>query len=467
MKLELLAPNGRIYKPRPTQTAFHSSPATYRSYLGGYGSGKTLAGAVEAVVTMMEYPGSEGMVARYTFRGLETTSWKVFLGLIPPELIKVSTKNPLYVELMNGSYAHGWNLQTDQTMKSLNLSWFWFDEVCEDGIDTRAYFQAAGRRRNPIGPRKGWVTGNPAGKNWVWELFYSDRKKKDHEGFMASTAENIHLPPDYIAGLYELYDAEMVEKYLAGSFDVMEGLILDTFDTGLHVIDPFIVPPEWPRFRGMDHGLTNPTACVWVASDYDGNLFVYRNYYQRCSIPAENSKAILRLSEGESFDWTVIDPEVKKHDSTGQQIIDHYRQAGLLCQTGNNDVKASIALIRKLLQKDLEHKFPAQHPLKGEVGSPRLFITRDCKELIWELTQWKWKQVRPGGIDREMPLARHDHAIAALRYLLMRAPRQAVEAPSKSAYQRFIDLAAEMHGKPLIEPGIAALEDVIGNQGLR
>ena len=162
----------------------------------------------------------------------------------------------------------------------------------------------------------------------------------------------------------------------------------------------------------------------------------------------------------------MIDPDVKKHDSNGMQIIDYYRKAGLVCQTGNNDVRASISRIRQLLQKDENHKFPAQHPRAGELGSPRIFFTRDCHELIWEMGQWQWKQVRPGGVDRETPLAKHDHAIAALRYLVMRNPRAAVEKPSVSQFERFMAISREMKGEPegggdLIDP-----RTFIGNERL-
>ena len=406
------------------------------------------------------------MVARYSFRELEVTSWKVFLDLIPRDMIAEVTKRPMYVRLHNGSCAHGWNLQNDQTMKSLNLSWFWMDEVCEDGLDERVYYQAAGRLRNPIGPRKGWVTGNPAGKNWVWKLFHSDKPKANHVGFVAATEENIYLPSDYLKNLRQLYDDEMLAKYLAGSFEVMEGMVFDNFDQSVHLVDPFRVPAEWPKFRGIDHGFTNPTACLWMAADFTGNLFVYRNYYQRQSIPSENVKAINDLTGNEMIDWTVIDPSVKQTESSGERIVDQYRKAGLICQYGDNDVKASISRIRGLLHKDEAHPFPAQHHLSREMGSPKLFITRDCRELIWEMQQYQWKQIKPGRVDKEVPLAKHDHAIAALRYMVMRSPRQAVEQPSVSQYDRFMQIAKEIEGISETEEGIIPMEDIIGNQAI-
>lgn len=37
------------YQPLPTQARFHASPAKFRAFVGGLGSGKTRAGCVEAL----------------------------------------------------------------------------------------------------------------------------------------------------------------------------------------------------------------------------------------------------------------------------------------------------------------------------------------------------------------------------------------------------------------------------------
>jgi phage terminase large subunit len=474
MDVQLLTPDRRRYVPLPKQAAFHASDARHRAYIASFGAGKSLCGAVEALLQSLEYPGSagQGLVGRYDYRELQESTWKTLLDITPPAVVKDEIRSGPKLILKNGFEIVGWNLKDHQKMASLNLAWFWFDECNEDGIDRAVYDQARGRLRDPLGSRSSWLTGNPAGRNWVYELFFAwqdgKRKYADHEGFQATTAENVYLPADYLKGLREFYDDVWIEKYLNGSFDLFEGQVFDNFDRELHVVT---ARPDsrWPRYRALDHGLINPTACLWAASDFHNNLLIYRCYYQRNAIPEENARNILKLSEGDPEPvWTMIDPSTKQTQSAGgtmEKIIDQYRRAGLICSPGDNRVRDSIALLRQLLAPHPEREFPAWHPRAGEKGSPRLFFDVSCTELLWELTQYQWKQVKPGAADREMPLAKHDHAIAALRYLVMRSPQGAVEQPQEGTLARFLAIAAEIKGEdPALAGGDPLLADVIGNQ---
>jgi len=471
---------GRIYKPLPTQARFHASLAQHRAYVSGFGGGKTQVGAAEATLQSLEYPGEhgQGLVARYEYKGLMDTTWKTLLATIPPAVIKDVIGSPPKgpkISFKNGFEISGWNLKEHGDLASLNLAWCWIDECNQDGIDVTLYQQLRARLRDTLGSRQSWLTGNPAGKNWVYDLFYAadlepgKRRYKDHAGFQSNPHENTFLPPDYINDLREIYDDVWIEKYLQGSFDIFEGMVFDNFDRALHLVLPFSVSDTWPRFRGLDHGLVNPTACLWLASDFEGNYLIYRCYYQRNSIPAENAANILRLSAGETIDWTVIDPSTHQTQSAGgtaERIIDQYRMAGLLCEPGNNAVRDSIARIRQLLQPDPTHRFPPWHPRAGEPNSPHLFFTGDCAELIWEISQYQWKQIKPGQKDREVPLAKHDHAVDALRYLVMRSPRPAVETLQPTLYDRFMAISAEIKGDAYRQDEFEdrSLADVIGNQ---
>ena len=53
-----------------------------------------------------------------------------------------------------------------------------------------------------------------------------------------------------------------------------------------------------------------------------------------------------------------------------------------------------------------------------------------------------------------------------LRYMVMRSPRQAMEQPSVSQYDRFMQIAKEIEGIPETEDGIIPMEDIIGNQAI-
>jgi hypothetical protein len=122
---KLLTPEGVAYKPLPSQRKFHRSSLPYKAYIGGFGSGKTLCGAVEAFLTAMRYPGSYGIVTRWSYRELEATSFKTLLDIIPPSFIESHNKSQMLLRLKNGSTIQGFNLQNHKRLTSLNISWFW------------------------------------------------------------------------------------------------------------------------------------------------------------------------------------------------------------------------------------------------------------------------------------------------------------------------------------------------------
>ena len=472
MRIELLTPEGEKYIPLPAQAAFHSSPSKFRAYIGAFGSGKSLCGAMETVVTMLEYPGCTGLIARYNYKELLLTAWDTLTKIIPSELIQDINKSIPQIKLKNKSSVMGWNLSEHQQQQSLNLDFVWIEEANEKGVDESNLNQLAGRMRGTKGPRRCWLTGNPGGRNWLWKRFFAHtedptaKKWRDHAGFRAGTTENIYLPDDYIQALKDTYDDEWLAKYFSGSFDVFIGAILDNFKAEFHVIEPFRIPDEWPRFRGMDHGLTNPTACLWVASDFAGNMFVFREYYKKESVIQENVKAILAMGQGEPEpEWTVIDPATHQREAAGgDRIIDLYRKAGLSCQPGDNDFKSSVARIRSLLAPNPGHKFPDQHQMAGNLDAPKLYVFSSCPWLKWEMENWRWADVKPGQTNREKQWDRDNHAVAALRYLVMRSPRVAVEKPEATQFQRFQQIVAEMEGHQARESDLEDPRNLIGSQ---
>lgn len=420
-KYKLLTPEGVPYQPLPSQSKFHNCVNPYKAYIGGFGSGKTLCGAVEAFLTALKFPGSYGIVTRWSYRELEATSFKCLLDIIPPSFIERQYKNQLLLVLKNGSQLQGFNLQNHKRLTSLNISWFWIDEVTE--IEESSFLQLQGRLRGQ-GARRGWVTGNPNGKDWVYNTFVG-QSRPDYAFFHAKTSENTHLPQDYVDNLRRYYPPEWVDRFMNGSFDVFEGQIFNEFSTTAHVIHPndvFQIPKEWPRFRGIDHGIYHPTCCLWAAMAPSGDLFIYDCYYQRNKLVSEHAAAILEKSGTDQFEWTVIDPSTNRREAIlGTTIKDEYRSLGIPTIDGNNAILDGISRVKELLRVDPVHA----HPVHGRTGSPRLHIFPTCAELIWEIAQYKWKDQRPGmdSKEREEPVDRHNHAIDPLRYIVMQNPR--------------------------------------------
>lgn len=104
-----MTPEGAKYHPLPSQAKFHHCQDQYKAYIGGFGSGKTLCGAVEAFLSAMRHPQSYGIVTRWSYRELEATSFKTLLDIIPPDFIERFYKNSLLLILKNGSQIQGFN----------------------------------------------------------------------------------------------------------------------------------------------------------------------------------------------------------------------------------------------------------------------------------------------------------------------------------------------------------------------
>jgi hypothetical protein len=86
-----------------------------------------------------------------------------------------------------------------------------------------------------------------------------------------------------------MYDAE---------FERPEGLIYSSFDDVKHVIKPFNIPKEWPRFVGMDFGPNN-LAVVWFAQTPNDKYILYRELMTGKKSTPQHAKDLLRISEGE------------------------------------------------------------------------------------------------------------------------------------------------------------------------
>lgn len=71
--------------------------------------------------------------------------------------------------------------------------------------------------------------------------------------------------PQYVARLQMVGNARLVEAWLQGNWDIIEGAYFDEWDERRHVIPQFIIPAHWTRFTGMDWGSAKPFSVGWWA----------------------------------------------------------------------------------------------------------------------------------------------------------------------------------------------------------
>src|SRR5207253_547584 len=102
----------------------------------------------------------------------------------------------------------------------------------------------------------------------------------DYRSWRFTSYDNPFIPAAEIdAARKELTDDTFHQEYMA-DFRKYTGLVYKDFGRETHVIEVMDIPASWQRYRCLDFGSTNPTACLWIAVDGDDNWFVYDEHYQ-------------------------------------------------------------------------------------------------------------------------------------------------------------------------------------------
>lgn len=124
--------------------------------------------------------------------------------------------------------------------------------------------------------------------------------------------DNPFLPQDYYARLRRELSPRDYNALVLGNMDAYEGQMFD-IDDEAHFIPPFEIPDGWLRVRAVDHGSdAHPAACAFLAVDYEGNIYMYKEYEEVGRTISEHKRAIWERSFDrhggqENFAFTVGD----------------------------------------------------------------------------------------------------------------------------------------------------------------
>jgi len=400
-------PISKYYTPLPSCLPFHASKHKFRALAGGIGSGKSVAGVWESILMCLRYPGNEHLIGRKTLADLKKTTLLTFFEQCPRDLIYSFNKQDMTLCFRHDertgkrSVIHFMGVDEIRKAKSLNLGSFFVDEGTEIQVDVYRFLE--GRLRNPNGPRRGWVCTNVEGKDPIlYHHFHPKGKfyKQNHKYWVSTTLDNPYLPKDYVDDLLSYGDSDneamrsFVRRYVYADFVVFEGQIYPGFREKTHVIDPIDIPAKWHKYRVIDHGMShNPTACVWIAVDEDGNVFIYREYEAVGKLIDDNARAIRELSGDEVYEQNLCDPSMFNRNQQGKKgwvsVADLYREMGVVMQIGDNS-KSRFERLNALIAVDPNRI----HPITGELGAPRLFVTKECPATIEEIESRQWKKLK-------------------------------------------------------------------------
>lgn len=403
----------------------------YISYVGGIGSGKTLIGCISMLTQAVLYPG-DYLIGRQFSPELKVTTYKTFMEICPPELILAEYKADMYIVIKSAggktSNVYFRPLEEPDKFRSMNLSGFLIDEANQVSED--AFLLLQGRLRGK-GLRKGLIVSNPNGHDWLYRWFFKKDHLKSKEAreqyhlIHAPSTENVHLPDGYIQSMMESWSDDRIQREIHGSFDAFAGMVYHEFRRDVHVVKSFRIPSNWERHIRQDAGYRNPAATLWFAISPEGEVYVYREQYVTEHLVHElvngcpDLPGIVASSKGEKFETAKIDPAVKqRRGTTGQSEYDewlrHWPVSFPPLQTAKNDVKVGIDRVKSYLK------------VNEKTNRPLLYIFDNCTNLLEEISTYRYSELRPNQEgkrpENETPVKCDDHALDALRYMIVDLP---------------------------------------------
>jgi hypothetical protein len=168
------------------------------------------------------------------------------------------------------------------------------------------------------------------------------------------------------------------------SFEALEGLVYPDF---ARCVVPGPAPQGGKRLGGIDFGFHNPLAAIWGTVDRDNVLWLTGEHYMRQRPLSFHAKHLPR-----DVMWYC--------DPSGANERSELHCAGFKVRPGNNALRPGIAAVSARLENG------TLKVLKGA-----------CPNLLAEAGLYRYDDDSKAG-DSETPVDQHNHALAALRYMV-------------------------------------------------
>lgn len=415
-------------KVHKKQIAFHKCKKRNRWVFGGNRSGKTECGAVEVVyLACGNHPYKKnkltsGWVVSLSRQVQRDVAQRKILEYLPASCIEkivmvsggqYSAENGIIDFILVRSQVGGISKigfkscdQGREKFQGTSLDYVWFDE--EPPYDI--YLECKMRVLDKCGEIFGTMTPLK-GLTWVYNTIYLNDKNDNEIWYeMMEWADNPFLSKKEIESMTKSLPAEEIESRRYGKFMQNGGMVYSEFDENVHVIEPFEVPMEWQDNISIDPGLHNPLSAHFYAVDYDGNVYVVAEHYQAqktVEYHAEKIKEIARKlnwnTDSKGFLRAIIDSAARQKTLASEKnVVELFYENGILVNPQvDKDMFAGISTVKSYL--------------KTADGSTRLFIFKNCVNLIREIKNYWWG-------DGDLPIKKDDHALDELRYYLMTKP---------------------------------------------
>ncbi|MFD7794332.1 phage terminase large subunit [Streptomyces sp. NPDC059759] len=422
------------YEPRGAARELFRTRDSEVVLAGPAGTGKSLAALFRVHLAALHNPGIRCLIARKTAVSLGSTTLVTYEKKVAADAIARSivswfggsAREAACYRYSNGSVIVVGGLDKPEKILSAEYDLVFVDEATEL---TETDWETIGTRlRNGVLSWQQQIAAcNPAHPtHWIKQRAERGQMRMlvsrhvDNPAYVNADGSLTEKGADYFNKLDALTGVRRL-RFRDGVWAAAEGLIYETFDEAVHVVEPFKIPQEWTRWLAVDFGYTNPMVMQWWAEDGDGRLYLYRETYRSQRLVEDHARTALSLTRFPNGQLREPLPRavVCDHDAEDRATLE--KHLGLSTIAAKKTVSDGIQAVQSRLKVQ-------------DDGRPRLFIVRGALAerddalaerslptcTAEEVAGYVWA-VKPGtggaGL-KEQPLKENDHGLDALRYVV-------------------------------------------------
>jgi len=248
-----------------------------------------------------------------------------------------------------------------------------------------------------------------------------------------------------------------------GGWEGSSGLVIANWEARIHLIPRIEIDSDWTKYRGIDHGVKQPTACLLGAMAPWGDLIFYGEYYETELVISKHCENIIGVCGNKrikidsytdpSTDLAVpIYEEQVIRDDYFASVLDSrsfntrsaerdcilgqmYNDYGLSCTPAKGDPSSVVVpKMEELFEIDDNRPHIMWYFWKKKIisdeayqrwlklkrgnyyGGAHCYVFNDLQYFQSEITSW--------GIDEETekPIRGNDHLMACFRYIVSETP---------------------------------------------
>lgn len=332
-----------------------------------------------------------------TFQQARDIAWQQLKKLVQPVYENINeSRLEVGIRTMDGGqsqiWLRGWeNIETLRGQK--------FDFIIIDEVASMRNFMSSWEEvvRPTLTDKAGHVMfiSTPKGFNHFYELYNKEKQDTDYKSFHFTSYDNPYLPVEELdKAKSEMTEDRFSQEYLA-DFRKTEGLVYKEFVRERHLFNDSTPHPQFiEKSLGIDFGYTNPCCILEVNKDADNHYWISSEWYKT----KQQNSQISEKAFSYDAQFVYPDPEapekVKELSDKGLNVME--------VRKGRDSVTYGINKIRDLLKQG------------------RIHIHENCKNTIFEFETYHYPDdEKKDGNNKENPVKENDHAMDALRYVIM------------------------------------------------